>query len=331
MSDAFKALVLRKDDENKLSYGIEQLTRADLPEGDVLVAVDYSSVNYKDSLAITGAGKIVLTWPMVPGIDLVGEVLESDSDAYQVGDKVVLTGWAVGEKYWGGYSQVQRVRSEWLVKLPEALEAKQAMALGTAGLTAMLCVMALEEGGVKPDSGAIAVSGASGGVGSIAVAILSNLGYEVTAISGKESERDYLLGLGAKEVISRDEMMADSRPLERSVWAGAVDTVGSKLLAKLLAQANYGATIAATGLAGGFDLGTTVMPFILRNVRLQGVDSVMCPTERRSIAWQRLANDLPASAMTSIAKEISLDEIAEVAQAMIDGTSKGRHIVNLKA
>lgn len=205
------------------------------------------------------------------------------------------------------------------------------MALGTAGLTAMLCVMALEEGGVTPESGPVAVSGASGGVGSIAVAILANLGYEVTAISGKESERDYLLGLGAKEVASRDDMMSDSRPLERSVWAGAIDTVGSKLLAKLLAQANYGATIAATGLAGGFDLGTTVMPFILRNVRLQGVDSVVCPTDRRAIAWARLATDLPESAMTSIAKEISLDEVGDVAKAMIAGTSKGRHIVNLKS
>lgn len=331
MSEQFKSLVLRQDDENTLSHQIEQLITSELPDEDVLVDVDYSSVNYKDALAITGSGKIVSKWPMVPGIDLAGTVVESSNACFQAGDKVVLTGWGVGERYWGGYSQKQRVRSDWLVKLPETMTSREAMAIGTAGLTAMLCVMALEEGGVLPESGSVAVSGASGGVGSIAVSVLAKLGYEVTAISGKESEHDYLVGLGARHILSREAMAEKSRPLEKSKWAGAIDTVGSSILARLLAEADYGATVAATGLAGGFDLNTTVMPFILRNVRLQGVDSVMCPTARREQAWARLAEDLPKGIFDVVAKDITLEDIPEVAAKMMSGETKGRHIVDLKA
>lgn len=325
----FKALMLRQDENKKTLAEIETLEVDALPNEDVLVEVDYSSVNFKDSLAVTGAGKIVLNWPMVPGIDLAGTVAESASDHYKAGDQVVLTGWAVGEKYWGGYSQFQRVKPDWLVKLPEGLDARKAMTIGTAGLTAMLCVLALEEGGVTPESGPVAVSGATGGVGSIAVAVLSKLGYEVSAISGKESEHAYLKQLGAKEIVSRDDMSEKARPLERSRWAGAIDTVGSDLLARLLAECNYGATVASTGLAGGFDLNTTVMPFILRNVRLQGVDSVMCPVERREQAWKRLSSDLPLETFEAITSEVSLEEVAGVAQDMLKGKVKGRCIVKL--
>ena len=328
MPETFKALVLTQGDDKQTLSNIEQLTDADLPDGDVLLAVDYSSLNYKDGLAITGKGKIVRQWPLVPGIDLAGTVVESSSADYQPGDKVVLTGWSVGEKYWGGYSQRQRVRSEWLVPLPDGLDSRQAMAIGTAGFTAMLCVMALEEAGVTPDKGTVLVTGASGGVGSIAVAILAKLGYPVAAVSGKAEADAYLKDLGAAQILSRAEMSEKPRPLEGQRWAGAVDTVGSTMLARVLAETDYGGCVAACGLAGGFDLPTTVMPFILRNIRLQGVDSVMCPVERRRIAWQRLVSDLPAKAIGEIGQVATLEQLTALAEQITTGKIRGRVIVD---
>ena len=330
MSDTFKALVLTQEDGKTVS-NIKQLSNDDLPEGDVLLAVDYSSLNYKDGLAITGKGKIVRQWPLVPGIDLSGTVLESDSADYAVGDRVVLTGWSVGEKYWGGYSQRQRVQSKWLVPLPAGLDSKQAMAIGTAGFTAMLCIMTLEEAGVTPDKGTVLVTGASGGVGSVAVAILAKLGYTVAAVSAKPEADDFLRGLGASEILTREEMSEKPRPLEGQRWAGAVDVVGTTTLARVLAEMNYGGCVAACGLAGGFDLPTTVMPFILRNVSLRGVDSVMCPVERRKLAWQRLVTDLPAEALGEIGQVASLEQLPELAEKITTGGVRGRVIVDLNA
>ena len=329
-ADTFKALVLEQED-GKTVAGIRQLNLSDLPDEDVLVKVDYSSLNYKDGMAVTGTGKIVLNWPMVPGIDMAGTVVESASDSYTAGDKVVLTGWSVGEKYWGGYSQMQRVKSDWLVPLPDGISAQQAMAIGTAGLTAMLCVMAIEDGDITKDAGKVIVTGAAGGVGSVAVALLAKAGYEVTAVSGRESTHDYLRALGASEILSREEMSEKSRPLERSRWVGAVDTVGGEMLARILAEMDYSGVVAACGLAGSYKLPTTVMPFILRNVRLQGVDSVMCPFERRTQAWQRLASDLPKDMLDNIGQLVSLEQVEEKAQAIMQGQIQGRVVVDLNA
>ncbi|MFT6915280.1 MAG: acrylyl-CoA reductase (NADPH) [Motiliproteus sp.] len=327
---SFKALLLRQDDAGKTCAAIEQLTVAELPDEQVLIRVEYSSLNYKDGLAVTGIGKIVLNWPMVPGIDLVGTVVDGGTSEYQPGDKVVLTGWSVGEKYWGGYSQMQRVRPEWLVPLTASLSPLQSMAIGTAGLTAMLCVMALEEGGVTPDSGTVVVSGAAGGVGSVAVALLASLGYQVAAITGRESSHAYLKQLGASQILSREEMAAKSRPLEKSRWAGAIDTVGGEMLNRMLAEADYGATVAACGLAGGYKLPTTVMPFILRNVRLQGVDSVMCPLPRRIQAWERLARELPKEMLNAINNIVTLEQVPQQAEAILKGEVQGRVVVDLQ-
>ena len=327
--NSFKALLLRQDEEKKTVATIEQLSVDDLPDEDVRVAVEYSSLNYKDGMAVTGTGKIVLQWPMVPGIDLAGTVLESRSDAYKAGDKVVLTGWSVGEKYWGGYAQQQKLKADWLVPLPAGLTTQQAMAIGTAGLTAMLCVMALEEGGVTPESGPIVVTGAAGGVGSVAVSILAKLGYQVSAVTGRESTHEYLRELGASEILSREEMAAKPRPLEKQRWAGAVDTVGGEMLARVLAEADYSGVVAACGLAGDFRLPSTVMPFILRNVRLQGVDSVMCPLARRTEAWQRLAKDLPMEHLEQLTQVVSLEEVPEQAANIMKGQVQGRVVVDL--
>ncbi|WP_372740660.1 MDR family oxidoreductase [Neptunomonas sp.] len=324
----FKALVLDQVDGKTIAE-IKTLDVSDLPEEDVLVDVDYSSINFKDGLAITGTGKIVSRFPMVPGIDLVGTVAESSSDAYKAGDKVVLTGWSVGERFWGGLSQKARLKSEWLVPLPTGMSPEVSMSIGTAGLTAMLCVMALEEGGVTPDKGPVVVSGAAGGVGSVAVAILAKLGYEVAAITGRAETEPYLRGLGATTILTREEMSEKARPLERQRWAGGIDTVGDAMLARILAEADYNATVAACGLAGGFKLPTTVMPFILRNVRLQGVDSVMCPVERRIKAWNRLQTDLPAAALGEISQVISLEQVPEYASKIVNGQVQGRTIVDL--
>ncbi|MDD2342959.1 MAG: oxidoreductase [Tolumonas sp.] len=324
----FKALLLQQQDKQTIA-SIEQLDDSQLPAGDVTVAVKYSSLNYKDGLAITGKGKIVRQWPMVPGIDFAGQVLESTDARYKAGDEVVLTGWGVGEGHWGGMAEKARVNADWLVPLTTGLTALQAMQIGTAGLTAMLCVMALEEAGITPEQGDIVVTGASGGVGSVAVSLLAAKGYRVIAATGREANRELLLQLGAKEVITRDELLTPIRALDKQVWAGAVDTVGSSVLAKILSQMNYGGAVAACGLAGGFDLPATVMPFILRNVRLQGVDSVMCPFERRQQAWQQLAQLLPASFYDQACEEIILEEAPEAAAKIMDGQITGRVVIKI--
>ncbi|MFM7969857.1 MDR family oxidoreductase [Aeromonas sp. A-5] len=325
----FKALLLDNQD-GKTTATLTQLDESQLPAGEVRVAVSYSSLNYKDGLAITGKGKIVRQWPLVPGIDFVGTVLESADGRYQPGDKVVLTGWGVGEGHWGGMAEQARVKADWLVPLPAGLDERQAMCIGTAGLTAMLCVLALEEAGVTPASGEILVTGAAGGVGSTAVALLAALGYQVAALTGRPEEQGAMLtALGASRIVPRSELLEPAKALEKQLWAGAIDTVGSQVLAKLLAQMNYGGAVAACGLAGGFDLPTSVMPFILRNVRLQGVDSVMCPRARRQLAWQRLARDLPASFFAQAVTEIGLEQVVEAAEAITQGRIAGRTLIKL--
>ena len=281
MSELFRALVLRNAGDRGYRAGFEDLTVEDLPEGDVLVDVEYSDLNYKDGLAVTGRGRIVRDLPLVPGVDLAGRVVTSKSDLYRPGDAIVSTGWHVGEKYWGGYAQKARLRSEWLVPLPEGLDARQAMAVGTAGFTAMQCVLALEDGAARPDGGPVVVTGAAGGVGSVAVAILAGLGYEVHAVTGRAETHAYLRDLGASALLTRDQMTAAPRALESARWAGAVDAVGGVMLARVLAECREGATVAACGLAGGHDLPTTVMPFILRGVRLQGINSVTVSLAQR--------------------------------------------------
>ncbi|MCP5158766.1 MAG: oxidoreductase [Gammaproteobacteria bacterium] len=329
--DTFKALVLTQEGKKTVAT-IQPLTVGDLPEGDVLVAVEYSSLNYKDGLAVTGKGKIVRQFPMVPGIDLAGVVLESSSPDYRSGDKVILTGWSVGERYWGGYTQKARLQSRWLVPLPTGMDTRTAMAIGTAGFTAMLCVMALEEAGMVPGGDKpILVTGASGGVGSVAVVLLAKLGYRVHAVSGRPETEGYLRELGATGLVSREEMSQPPKPLEAQRWAGAVDTVGSTMLARVLAEVDYGGAVAACGLAGGADLPTTVMPFILRGVRLLGVDSVLCPLARRRQAWARLAQDLSGNALQSIAHIASLEEVPQLAGDIIAGRVRGRTIIDPNA
>ena len=322
-----QALLLEQQDGKTLA-SVQTLDESRLPEGDVTVDVHWSSLNYKDALAITGKGKIIRNFPMIPGIDFAGTVRTSEDPRFHAGQEVLLTGWGVGENHWGGLAEQARVKGDWLVAMPQGLDARKAMIIGTAGFTAMLCVMALEDAGVRPQDGEIVVTGASGGVGSTAVALLHKLGYQVVAVSGRESTHEYLKSLSASRILPRDEF-AESRPLEKQVWAGAIDTVGDKVLAKVLAQMNYGGCVAACGLAGGFTLPTTVMPFILRNVRLQGVDSVMTPPERRAQAWQRLVADLPESFYTQAAKEISLAEAPKFAEAIINNQIQGRTLVKV--
>ena len=322
-----QALLLEQQDGKTLA-SVQTLDESRLPEGDVTVDVHWSSLNYKDALAITGKGKIIRNFPMIPGIDFAGTVRTSEDPHFHAGQEVLLTGWGVGENHWGGLAEQARVKGDWLVAMPQGLDARKAMIIGTAGFTAMLCVMALEDAGVRPQDGEIVVTGASGGVGSTAVALLHKLGYQVVAVSGRESTHEYLKSLGASRILSRDEF-AESRPLEKQLWAGAIDTVGDKVLAKVLAQMNYGGCVAACGLAGGFTLPTTVMPFILRNVRLQGVDSVMTPPARRAQAWQRLVADLPESFYTQAAKEISLAEAPKFAEAIINNQIQGRTLVKV--
>ncbi|GKV78331.1 quinone oxidoreductase [Pectobacterium carotovorum subsp. carotovorum] len=323
-----QALVLEQSDG--LTHAqIREIDAEQLPTGDVTVDINWSGINYKDALAITGKGKIIRNFPMVPGIDFAGTVRHSDNDRFSVGQPVILTGWGVGENHWGGLAQQARVKSDWLVPLPASLNARKAMILGTAGFTAMLCVMALEDGGITPESGDIIVTGASGGVGSTAVALLAELGYQVTAVSGRADNTDYLKKLGAKQVLDRSEFSGSPRPLEKQRWAGAVDTVGDNVLATLLAQMDYNATVAACGLAGGVALPTTVMPFILRNVRLQGVDSVMAPLDRRQQAWERLATILPESFYQQVTQEIGLEDVPAVAAALLENKVTGRTLVKI--
>lgn len=322
-----QALVLEQN-EGQIHTEVKALDTSMLPIGSVTVEIDYSGLNYKDALAITGKGKIIRQFPMVPGIDFAGNVYSSEDSRYHIGQPVLLTGWGVGENHWGGLAQLARVNADWLVPIPEGLDARKAMIIGTAGFTAMLCVMALEDAGVTPQSGEVVVTGASGGVGSMAIALLHQLGYQVAAVSGRISTHEYLQQLGAGRILDRDAF-SESRPLEKQTWAGAIDTVGGQVLATLLAQMNYGGCVATCGLAGGASLPTTVMPFILRNIRLQGVDSVMAPATRRSIAWERLARELPESFYQQAATEITLDQVPEYASAMMNNQIHGRTLVKI--
>ncbi|MBQ1783515.1 MAG: oxidoreductase [Gammaproteobacteria bacterium] len=328
----FKALLLTQDPDGKTQAAVRDIDEADLPAGEVLVKVRYSALNYKDALAITGRGKIVRHWPMVPGIDFAGTVLSSADSRFEEGDEVMLTGWGVGEDHWGGMAERARVKADWLCHLPDSLSDRHAMALGTAGLTAMLCVMALEEGRVMPGNPhPVVVTGASGGVGSVAVALLAQLGYQVVAVSGRPDNEDYLRGLGAKTVLARDSFNGKPRLLDKQIYSGVVDTVGGPILAALLSQLNYNGVAAACGLAGSVELSTSVMPFILRNVRLQGVDSVICPRPRRQLAWQRLGEILPEGIYEQLALEIPLDAVPALADALLDGKVTGRTLVRVSA
>jgi acrylyl-CoA reductase (NADPH) len=322
----FKALVVEKGDP--YTAQIRQASVDELPQGDVLVRVVYSSLNYKDGLAITGAGKVIKSFPMVPGIDLAGTVVESASPDYQPGDPVVLTGWGVGERHWGGLAGLARVRSDWLVPLPEGLTLQQAMGIGTAGFTAMLCVLALEAHGADQTK-EVLVTGAAGGVGSLAVAILAQLGYRVVAATGRASEEAYLKSLGASEILDRSLLTAQSKPLESERFGGAVDTVGGAVLAGVLPRIAYGGSVAACGNAGGVKLETTVFPFILRGVSLLGIDSVLCPKEKRLQAWNRLARDLPKPALEAVMQTVALEEVPELAQSILQGQVRGRVVVRL--
>ena len=331
MADTFSALVL-EESGGKIIPAVRDVTDADLPEGNVTVAVQYSTVNYKDGMVVNGLGNLVRNYPHVPGIDFSGTVEASDDARYKPGDTVILTSWRVGEIHWGGYAQRARVQGDWLVPLPDGLSARQAMAVGTAGLTAMLCVMALESHGITRDRGPVLVTGAAGGVGSVATAILGNLGYTIAASTGRPEQADYLKSLGADEIVAR-QTLADysGRPLERETWAGCVDTVASTTLASVLAQMKYGGSIAACGLAGGPKLETTVIPFLLRGVNLLGIDSVMQPYDNRIRAWERIAQDLPLDKLDAMTTGTNLAGIETAAAAILKGAVRGRLVVDVNA
>lgn len=327
----FNALVVRKDeDSGKTAAKIEQLGVDDLPAGDVVVAVEYSTVNYKDGLCIGPGGGLVRNYPHVPGIDFAGTVESSDDARYAPGDKVVLTGWRVGEGHWGGYAQKARVKADWLVPLPQGLGTREAMAVGTAGFTAMLSVMALERQGIM--DGPVLVTGAAGGVGSVATAILANLGHQVAAVTGRPETADYLIGLGASQIVAREEINETvKRPLEAETWGGCVDAVGGPMLARVLGQMKYGASVAAVGLAGGASLPGTVIPFLLRGVNLLGIDSVMQPFDNRVTAWQRLATDLPMDKLEAMIQPATLSDLPQLGKDILQGQVKGRVVVDVNA
>lgn len=325
---SFPAYQATKTDDGQ-SISLTELTEDDLMEGDVTVKIEYSALNYKDGLAMTNSAPIIRQYPLIPGIDFAGTVLSSQNDRFSEGDRVVLNGFGVGESHSGGFAGVARVNSDWLVPLPDSLSTRQAMAIGTAGYTAMLCILALEQHGIKPADGKILVTGASGGVGSVAVAILSKLGYSVTATTGRMQESDYLKQLGATDIIDRHEYSAKARPLGKELWAGAVDVAGGNTLANVLSQISRGGAVSACGLAESMELPTTVAPFILRGVTLYGIDSVMCPMERRLIAWQRLDTDLDKDLLESLSSEIGFDELPDAAAAILKGQVRGRTIVRI--
>lgn len=330
MAETFRAVVVDRQD-GRTVWRIEEVPVDRLPEGEVLVEVHWSTLNYKDALALTGAGKIIRTFPFVPGIDLSGIVRESTDPRWKPGDRVVLTGWGVGERHWGGLAQLARVRGDWLVPLPEGLTLRDAMTVGTAGFTAALCVMALERMGVRPEQGDLVVTGATGGVGSIAVALLARAGYRVVAVTGKASEEAFLKELGAAEVMDRRPLAEPTpAPLESQRWAGGVDTVGGTVLANILKAVQYRGTVAACGLAGGAELHTTIYPFILRGVRLYGIDSVYSPQDERLEAWRRIARDLPVDLLRRLATEVPLEKAPELAPAFLEGKVKGRIVVRVR-
>lgn len=326
----FKGILITKDDGAYLAQ-LQSIDESVLQEGDVTVAVEWSTLNYKDGLAITGKSPVVRRFPMIPGIDFAGTVTASSNPAWNVGDKVVLNGWGVGETHCGGLAGVARVKGEWLVPLPAAFTARQAMAIGTAGYTAMLCVLALEKHGIKPGDGEILVTGANGGVGSVAIALLGKLGYTVVASTGRPAEAEHLKALGAAAVIDRAELSAPGKPLGRERWAGVVDTVGSHTLANACATTKYRGAVAACGLAGGMDFPASVAPFILRGVTLYGIDSVMAPLPVRQEAWTRLARDLEIARLDAITAEIALADAIRVAGELLDGKVRGRVVVKVMA
>jgi acrylyl-CoA reductase (NADPH) len=324
----FKALLLEKTDAG-FQASVREVAEDDLPPGDVRIAVSHSTLNYKDALAITNRGPVVRAWPMVAGIDGAGTVVESSHPDWKPGDRVVHNGWGVGETRWGCLAEQARLKGDWLVRLPAGFTTRQAMAIGTAGYTAMLCVLALERHGVRPGDGEVLVTGATGGVGSVAIAVLSRLGHRVVAATGKASEADYLAGLGAAGVIDRAELSAPGKPFQKERWAAVVDAVGSHTLANALAQMRYGGVVTACGLAQGSDLPATVLPFILRGVTLAGIDSVMAPLALRREAWRRLAQDLDPAKLEAITREVSLGEVIPQAHALIDGKVRGRIVVGI--
>ncbi len=326
---SFKAIVIEKADSGTKA-ALADFDEANLMDGDVTVAVDYSTLNYKDGLAITGKAPVVRRFPMIAGVDFAGTVEASTHSAWKPGDKVILNGWGCGETHLGGYAGKARVKGDWLVRLPASMSTREAMAIGTAGYTAMLAVMALERHGLKPDSGPVAVTGAAGGVGSVAIAILAKRGFTVHAVTGRSNEADYLKGLGAAEIIERKDLAGPAKPLAKERWAGAVDSVGSTTLANLLSMTRYGGAVAACGLAGGMDLPTTVAPFILRAVCLYGIDSVMCPLPMRQEAWKRLENGLDRQKLASITREIGLSEVLSVAPQILAGQVRGRIVVKTR-
>ncbi|MCV6586486.1 MAG: acryloyl-CoA reductase [Marinibacterium sp.] len=327
------ALIVEKDeDSGKTSASVQQIPEDRLPDGDVTVAVDYSTVNYKDGLCIGPGGGLVRSYPHVPGIDFAGTVETSSDDRYKPGDKVVLTGWRVGEAHWGGYAQKARVRADWLVPLPDGLDTRHAMAVGTAGLTAMLSVMALEDHGLVPGQGPVLVTGAAGGVGSVATAILAHLGHEVAGVTGRPETADYLASLGASQIVAREEINETvKRPLESETWAGCIDAVGGAMLARVLGQMKYGASVASVGLAGGAGLPATVIPFLLRGVNLLGIDSVMQPYDNRLRAWQRIAQDLPMDKLDAMIEPATLSDLPKLGADILQGQVRGRVVVDVNA
>ena len=329
----FNALIVEKDEDGKTHASVQQIGEDRLPEGEVTVAVEYSTVNYKDGLCIGPGGGLVRHYPHVPGIDFAGTVEASSDDRYKPGDKVVLTGWRVGEAHWGGYAQKARVKADWLVPLPEGLDTRAAMAVGTAGFTAMLSVMALEDHGLKPGNGPVLVTGAAGGVGSVATAILAELGHEVAAVTGRPEQGEYLRGLGATEIIPRDDLTeVTRRPLESERWAGCVDAVAGPMLGRVLKQMKYGCSVAAVGLAGGAAIeGALITPFILRGVNLLGIDSVMQPYENRLRAWQRIARDLPMDKLEVMIQPAVLADLPQLGADILKGQVKGRVVIDVNA
>lgn len=327
-----RALLLEETEDRKVTASITEITDDQLPEGDVTVDVEYSTLNYKDGMVINGIGRLVKSYPHVPGIDFAGTVSASDHPDYKPGDAVVLTGWRVGEFHWGGMAEKARVKGDWLVKLPEGLTAKRAMGVGTAGFTAMLAILALEEHGVTPDSGDVLVTGAGGGVGSVATTLLATKGYSVAASTGRAETHDYLKDLGASTIVDRTEFSEPpSRPLDKERWAGCIDSVGGTTLATVLTQMNYGGSVAAVGLAGGNVLESTVLPFLLRGVNLLGIDSVMCPKPKREAAWARIASDLDMAKLDSMITEAPLGDLPDLAKAILKGQTRGRTVIDVRA
>jgi acrylyl-CoA reductase (NADPH) len=329
----FRALVVEKDSEGKARAGIRDLDETALPDGEVTVAIEYSTLNYKDGLCLSeSGGGLVRNYPHIAGIDFAGTVESSTDPRYNPGDSVVLTGWRVGEVHWGGYSQKARVRADWLVPLPDGLTTRQAMAVGTAGLTAMLAVMALEDHGLTPDRGEVLVTGGAGGVGSVAVSILANKGYQVAAVTGRPETTAYLHDLGATRIVPRADLAETvRRPLESETWSGCIDAVGGAMLARVLGQMKYGASVAAVGLAGGTGLPGSVIPFLLRGVNLLGIDSVFCPFARRQAAWARIARDLPMNRLESMIQPATLADLPALGAAILRGEVRGRIVVDVNA